>query len=175
MQRRTFLKYLHWGSFFLIAYFFLVEPEDVSDLGAAALATHAGAGIMLALVVTVWTIMVLLKGLTGRAGPKLPPLAKRFHAIGHKAMHIALPVMVMTGALTGFAAPYVIKAFGVLPINGGWGAKGIHGFFEEIHEVSFNIMLGAIVVHAAFHIWRHVVVKDNALRIMMPKRLHKFL
>ncbi|WP_234417105.1 cytochrome b [Loktanella sp. Alg231-35] len=174
-MRRIALKWLHWGSFFLIAYFFFAEPEDVDRLGAAALATHAGVGILLALVVASWTVMYLRKGLAGRPGPKLPATAKQFHSLGHKAMHVALPVMVLTGALAGFAAPYVIKAFGVLPINGGWGARGIHGFFEEIHEISFNIMLGAIIVHATFHLWRHFMLKDNALRIMTPKALHKYL
>jgi cytochrome b561 len=26
-----------------------------------------------------------------------------------------------------------------------------------------------------FHLWRHFLLKDNALRIMVPKVLHKYL
>ena len=175
MNRRTAIKWLHWSSFFLIAYFFFVEPENVRRLGAAALATHAGVGVILAIVTVIWTAMYLRKGLAGRAGPKLPNWAKKVHGPKHKLMHLALVIMVLSGALTGFAAPYVIKAFGVMPINGAWGSKQIHGFLEEVHEVCFNVMLGAIAVHFVFHIWRHFIVKDNALRIILPKALHRFL
>jgi len=49
----------------------------VDRLGAAALATHAGMGTLLALATTVWFSQYLQKGLTGRAGPKLPDWAKK--------------------------------------------------------------------------------------------------
>jgi cytochrome b561 len=32
-----------------------------------------------------------------------------------------------------------------------------------------------IVAHLLFHVWRHFWLKDNALRIMVPKPLHKWL
>ena len=86
MTLRTVLKWLHWLSFALIAWFWLVEPEDVERLGAAALATHAGMGTILAVLTMAWFILYLRKGLTGRAGPKLPGWAKRAHPVLHKAM-----------------------------------------------------------------------------------------
>ena len=46
---------------------------------------------------------------------------------------------------------------------------------EEIHEITFDLLIIGIVVHALFHVWRHFRLKDNALKIMVPKSLHKWL
>ncbi|WP_299623079.1 cytochrome b/b6 domain-containing protein [uncultured Tateyamaria sp.] len=175
MTRRTTLKALHWLSFLLIAYLGLVEPQDVEGLGGAALATHAGMGTLLALLTTGWITMYLRKGLASRPGPKLPAWAKWAHPVLHKVMMWGLPAMVLSGALAGFAAPYAISAFGVIPLFPGIGAEGIHDLLTNLHEVAFNGLLIALGAHVAFHLWRHYGLRDNALRIMAPKALHKYL
>lgn len=175
ISRRSALKWLHWLSLGLILYFFLVEPDENRADPGLALATHAGVGLMLAIVVLVWTVMAATKGLAGRAGPKLPDWAKRFHRINHQVLQIALPVMVATGALAGLLAPFAIKAFGLLQINPAAGSKSLHDFAEEVHELAFNALLAVIVLHGIFHLWRHFLLKDNALRIMVPRLLHKYL
>lgn len=171
MKHRTVLKWVHWLSAGLILYFLLVEPEENRADPGAALSAHAGVGMLLALTVALY----LRKGLAGRPGPKLPGWGKGFHRLSHLALQWGVPVVVLTGALSGLAAPFVIRAFGLLPINPGFGAKGVHGFFEEIHEFAFDALLVGIVLHALFHVWRHVRLKDNALRIMTPKALYKYL
>ena len=35
--------------------------------------------------------------------------------------------------------------------------------------------LVVIILHAGFHIWRHARLRDNALRIMFPKVMHRYL
>ncbi|WP_127112696.1 cytochrome b [Shimia sediminis] len=177
MTKRTFIKWLHWLSAGLILYFYLVEPEETRGQTnkAEALSTHAGMGIVLGLVTAIWLFMFLRKGLAGRPGPKLPGWGKRFHTLSHKALQLGVPLMVATGAFSGLAAPFVIRAFGTLPINPGFGGKGLHNLAEEIHEVVFNALLFVIVAHVLFHLWRHLMLKDNALRIMAPKALHKYL
>lgn len=175
MTKRTLTKWLHWIAGFLILYFFLVEPENVDNLGAAGLATHAGFGVILGIITGIWIVSVLRNGLLTRAGPKLPQWAKRIHSPAHKATFWLVVFMVATGAATGFAAPYIIHAFGILPINFGGGTKAIHGVLEEVHEITFNVLTVTIIGHALYHIWRHYLVKDNALRIIMPKALHRFL
>lgn len=177
MTRRAALKWLHWLSAGLILYFYLVEPEEVRGQAnkAEALSTHAGMGVLLALVTAIWLGMFLWKGLAGRPGPKLPNWGKRFHTLSHKVLQYGVPVMVATGAFSGLAAPFVIRAFGTVPINPGIGGKGLHKFAGEIHEVVFNALLFVIVAHVLFHVWRHFLLKDNALRIMAPKPLHKYL
>ena len=175
LNRRAVLKWLHWLSFGLIGYFFLVEPDESRSDPGGALSTHAGVGLFLALVVLIWTLMYLRKGLASRPGPKLPPLARRAHLIMHRALYIGVPVMVATGAIAGLTAPFLISAFGFLPINFAGGTKALHNFAEEIHEITFDLLIIGIVVHALFHVWRHFRLKDNALKIMVPKPLHKWL
>ena len=175
MSRRSVIKWLHWFSLGLLLYFFLVEPEESRTAPGLALSTHAGMGVLLALVAGVWLLLYLRKGLAGRPGPKLPGWAKRFHPLGHKALQIGLVVVVASGALAGLVAPFAIHAFGLMPINPGIGGKGLHELVTEIHEIVFDGMIFLIVAHALFHIWRHLLLKDNALRIMVPKLLHKYL
>lgn len=175
MTRRSVIKWLHWLAAGLMLYFFLVEPDEVRGNPGLGLATHSGVGILLALVAAIWLGMYLRKGLAGRAGPKLPGWGKRFHALSHKVLQIGLPVTVATGAFAGLAAPFAIRAFDLVQINPAWGSKGIHEFAEEVHEIAFDAMMIAIVAHVAFHLWRHFLLKDNALRVMVPRILHKYL
>ena len=175
MTRRRVLKALHWVSFGLILWFWLVEPEDVERLGAAALATHAGMDVVLAIVVGVWLITYLRRGMASRPGPKLPIWARRIHPWMHRALMWGLPATIATGAATGLAAPYVIRAFGVLPINPGVGSRDIHNMLEELHEIAFDLLIIGILLHAGFHIWRHYGLRDSALRIMAPRLLHRWL
>lgn len=175
MRRRTLLKWVHWSSLFLILYFYLVEPEENRVDPGTALSTHAGVGMLLAVITAIWLAMYLSKGLAGRAGPKLPAWAKKLHPIQHKLLQVGVPIMVASGALAGLLAPFAIEAFGVLPINPAFGSKTLHGLATEIHEIVFNALIIVIVAHALFHLWRHFLLKDNALRIMVPKALHKYL
>lgn len=175
MTRRTALKWLHWLSFVLILYFFAVEPDESKTDPGGALSTHAGVGLMLAVVAAIWTAMYMSRGLAGRPGPKLPGWAKKLHPLGHKVLQVGLPVMVGTGALAGLLAPFAIKAFGAIPINIAAGSKTLHGLAEEVHEIVFDALIIVIVGHALFHLWRHFILKDNALRIMVPRILHRYL
>lgn len=175
MTRRSIIKWLHWLSFGLITYFFLVEPGESRTDPGGALSTHAGFGLMLAVVTAIWFAMYLRKGLASRAGPKLPRWAKRLHPLMHKALYIGLPMMVASGALAGLLAPFAIQAFDVIPINPGIGFETLHDLATELHEIIFDALVIVIGVHGVFHIWRHFGLKDNALRIMVPKVLHKYL
>lgn len=175
MKRRTAIKWLHWLAVALVLYFFLVEPDENKADPGGALSTHAGVGLALAIVASVWLAMFVFKGLAGRAGPKLPGWAKRVHGLSHRVLQIGLAVMVGTGALAGLMAPFAIKAFGAVPINPAFGNKTLHELAQDLHEVVFNGLLFVIVAHGLFHLWRHYLLKDNALKIMVPKILHKYL
>lgn len=175
MNRRTLIKWLHWSSLGFILYFWAVEPEGVRRLGAAALATHAGVGFIFGLVVLIWFSMFLVKGFAGRPGPKLRGWARKVHPLLHRALYWTLVVMMLTGGLIGLFAPYIVLAFGAFPIAPSLDVKILHDLMQEVHEVVFNLLLIGITVHAAYHIWRHYYLRDNALRIMVPKTFHKYL
>lgn len=175
MPRRTIIKWLHWLSFGLILYFFLIEPEENIRNPGLALSTHAGMGLLLAAVSASWLALYLSKGLAGRPGPKLSSPAKSFHSFSHLALQTGLPLVVLTGALAGLAAPFAIKAFGLLQLNPAFRVRGVHKLAKELHEIAFDALAIIIIAHALFHIWRHLRLHDNALRIMFPKFLHKYL
>ncbi|WP_406648808.1 cytochrome b/b6 domain-containing protein [Aliisedimentitalea scapharcae] len=175
ITHRTMLKWLHWLSALLLMYFLLIEPEDNRSDPGLALSTHAGMGVLLAIVTATWLLVYWRKGLAGRPGPKLPGWARPVHQLSHRALQIGLPVVVLTGALAGLTAPFAIRAFGVVQINPGIAPRGLHKLAEDIHEIAFDALLVLIVAHIVFHLWRHFLVRDNALRIMVPKALHKYL
>lgn len=175
MNARALLKWMHWASFALILYFFIVEPEENRADPGGTLSMHAGFGLLLGLVTAFWLWTFLRKGLIGRPGPKLPGWGKSFHRLSHHTLQIGLPFMVATGAFAGLAAPFLIKAFGVVPINFAGGTKTLHDLAEDIHEWAFDLLIIAIVLHALFHLWRHFGLKDNALRVILPNALHRFL
>lgn len=174
-MRRTAIKWLHWLSLGFLLYFLAIEPEDVDRLGAAALATHAGVGMVFAVIVLSWFGMYLVKGLAGRPGPKLQGWAREAHIWSHRALYWSLVVILLSGGLIGLFAPYVIQGFGIIPILPNISAKSFHDLMQESHELLFNLLIGGVMLHAIFHLWRHTALRDNALRIMMPKTLHRYL
>ena len=179
MNKRTLVKWLHWSAFGLMLYFFFVEPEverGAAAVKSAGLSTHAGMGMLLGAIALVWTAVYLRHGALGRPGPKLPGWGKRAHRIVNTGLYWALPVTVLSGALAGLASDYPVLGFGIIPLNAtGWGNASLHDIATEVHEIVFDATLILILAHMAFHIWRHYGLRDNALRIMAPKPLHRYL
>lgn len=180
MKRRTVLKWLHWVALGLLLYFFFVEPDEPNRAAPMAaktdaLATHAGIGLLLAVLIAIWVMMYWSKGQTGRPGPKLSPLAKKAHHWGHRALYWAMPIMMLTGGLAGLVAPYPVEGFNMIPLNFGIGTEGLHDIATEIHEIAFDALTILVIAHIAFHLWRHYLLRDHALKIMAPKRLHRWL
>ena len=179
MTKRALVKWLHWLSFALMMYFMIVEPEVGDAEGAArtaGLATHAGMGMILAAITLIWSLIYFSAGPLGRPGPKLPAWGKRAHRIVNTGLYWLLPGAVVSGGLAGLASEYPVLGFGVVPLNPtGWGSVWLHDIAEEIHEIAFDLALWMVFAHLGFHLWRHFWLKDNALRIMVPKPLHRWL
>ena len=55
----------------------------------------------------------------------------------------------------------------------GW--RQANDIVGQIHIIEFYALGVVAAGHALFHIWRHYGLRDNALRIMVPKRLQRFL
>ena len=179
MTRRRLLKILHWSTGALFVYFLLNEPDLDGATGAAAslaLATHAGMGMLLAGAVTVWMILFALnRRAFSRPGPKLTGSGRTWHHVMTYGPYVGMPVTLLSGAYAGLSAPFVVEGFGFLPLGDGTGTVAGHETAMELHEIAFNTTILLAVVHMMFHIWRHYVLKDNALRIMVPRALHKVL
>ena len=179
IMHRTVVTWLHWLVAFLLLYFVIVEPHvpNFASQAAqtAALATHAGMGALLGLVVLFWTVLFAWKGQAGKAGPKLRGWKTRVYTVLNRGLYYFLPVMMLTGLAAGLLAPYLVMAFNWFPLNFGAGSATLHGFAEEVHELAFNGLLALVIAHIAFHVWRHFWLKDNALRMILPKLLHRFV
>lgn len=81
----------------------------------------------------------------------------------------------VTGFLLGLTSSVQLWAGDIVPIAYPMGWPKLNDMVGLVHTVEFYA-LGAIALgHAGFHIWRHIKLRDNALRIMAPKVFHRYL
>ncbi|WP_267138594.1 cytochrome b [Anianabacter salinae] len=175
MSRRSYLKALHWTTVPFFVWFLLVQPEDVSALGAWAVRMHSVFGLIFVTLALVWTGDYLWRGLVGRPGPKLPGWARRVHWWLHRVIVWGLFGVALTGFLLGLTSARLLMAGGIVPIAPPLGLPRANEIAGIVHSVEFYGLAVIVAGHAAFHIWRHVRLRDNALRIMVPRAFYRFL
>ena len=122
-----------------------------------------------------WTADYVRRGLASRPGPKLPPWARRVHWWLHRIINWGLFGVALTGFLLGLTSAVLLKAGGFLPIAPPLGMRQMNEIIGQVHIIEFYILFAIVIFHAGFHIWRHVKLRDNALRIMVPRVFHRFL
>lgn len=173
--RRTALKWLHWGMVPLFIWFLLVQPADVTPFGPAAFQAHSFLALIFVSLSLAWFAGLMRRGLASRPGPKLSPPLRRLHRALHLTLIWGLFFVAFTGFLLGLTSSVLLKAGGVLPIAPPMGWKHANEWVGALHIIEFYALGGVVALHAAFHIWRHYSLRDNALRIMAPKRWHRYL
>lgn len=173
--RRSALKAIHWTMLPLALWFTLVQPRDVAAIGSWAVELHSILGLVFVAGALIWWADYLRRGFASRPGPKLPPWARWFHRVLHRVMIWGLFGVALTGLGLGLTASRQLFAGGIVPIGMPLDAPRANDLIGTIHAVEFYLLAGLIAVHAGFHIWRHVALRDNALRIMAPRALHRFL
>ncbi len=175
-HRRTSVKVMHAVMIPLTFWFMIATPDFVrSVFGPRGAAINSDIALIFVALALIWTIDFFVRGLVGRPGPKLPPRAKRFHQILHRTILIGLFLVPVGGFLLGLTSMVLLKAGGWLPIAPPLGLKQANVIIGKLHLIEFYTLGAIIAVHAAFHIWRHVKLRDNALRIMAPRVLHRYL
>lgn len=174
-HRRTALKWLHWSMLPLLIWFFVVQPEDVRPIGPWAFRFHSVLGLIFVSLALLWTADYLRRGLASRPGPKLPPWARLIHKVMHRVIIWGVFAVALTGFLLGLTSSVLLWAGGIVPIAPPMGWPKLNAMVGYVHEVEFYTLFAIILAHAGFHIWRHVVLHDNALRIMAPKAVHRWL
>ena len=173
--RRTALKWLHWSIVPLFIWFLLVQPKDVTPFGPAAFQAHSMLALIFVSLSLMWFADLMRRGLASRPGPKLRGILRPLHRIMHLTLIWGLFFVAVTGFLLGLSAAVLLKAGGVLPIAPPMGWPHLNHLIGQVHIIEFYALGIVAGVHAVFHIWRHYKLQDNALRIMLPKRLHKHL
>lgn len=175
MRRRTALKIIHWSTAPLLLWFLIMTPADVARIGAGAVRLHSVLGLVFVTIALVWTGDYLWRGLAGRPGPKLPPWARTVHRIMHRVLIWGLFGVALGGFLIGLTSVRLLWAGGILPVAPPLGLPDANAWVGLAHTLEFYALAGIVTLHAGFHVWRHVRLRDNALRIMAPRALHRFL
>lgn len=173
--RRTLLKVIHWAMVPMLIWFILVTPDDVLPFGPTAFQAHSALALVFVTACLWWTADYMRRGLASRPGPKLPGWGRCVHQWMHKALIWGLFGVALTGFLLGLTSATLLKAGGVLPIAPPLGMKRANEIIGQIHIYEFYLLAVIALGHAAFHVWRHLKLRDNALRIMAPRALHRFL
>lgn len=173
--RRTWLKALHGAMIPMFIWFLLVTPSDVLPFGPRAFQAHSLLALVFVTMVLFWYADFLRRGLAGRPGPKLPDWGKRLHRMLHLSLIWGLFGVALTGFLLGLTSDRLLKAGGILPFAPPLDFKAANAVIGKIHIYEYYLVALIAAAHAVFHIWRHVALRDNALRIMAPKRWHRLL
>lgn len=174
-HRRTWLRFSHALMIPLLIWFILVTPDDVLPFGKAAFRFHSILALVFVTLCLIWFADYLRRDLAGRPGPKLGPRGRRFHRLLHVTIVWGLFGVAVTGFLLGLTSSRLLKAGGFLPIAPPLGLPDANEIVGTIHIIEFYLLGLIVAVHAGFHIWRHLRLRDNALRIMAPKFLHRYL
>ncbi|WP_261331593.1 hypothetical protein [Maritalea mobilis] len=175
-RRRTVLKAMHLAMIPLTVWFVIATPEFVRSIwGARGAEINSDIALVFVTICLIWSVDTFFRGLAGRPGPKLSPRLKLFHQVLHKTIVWGLFLVAVGGFLIGLTSDRMLFAGGWLPIAPPLGLERANEIIGKIHIYQFYALAGIIVIHAGFHVWRHLRLRDNALRIMAPKMLHRFL
>lgn len=174
-HRRSALKWLHWSLIPLLVWFVFVTPSDVLKFGQWAFQVHSVLGLIFVSLTLLWTADYLRRGLASRPGPKLRGWARRLHPILHKTLIWGMFGVAIGGFLLGLTSHVLLWAGGILPIAPPLDMPHANELIGQLHVYEFYALTGVVLFHAGFHIWRHVVLRDNVLRIMAPRALHRYL
>lgn len=174
-HRRTVLKWLHWGLLPFFVWFLFADPEVLRRMGPRVFQFHSIMGLGFVSLALAWTAFYLRRGLLSRPGPKLPGWARRVHRVMHHALVWGIFLVAFGGFLLGLTASFQMKAGGFLPFAPPLHMPRAHDVIGILHTYQFYALAALVAGHAAFHVWRHVRLRDNALRIMAPRVLHRFL
>ena len=159
----------------LVVWFTLVQPNDVASVGQWAIELHSVLGLIFVSGALLWWADYMRRGLASRPGPKLPTWARRVHGILHRVMIWGLFGVALTGFGLGVTASRQLWAGGIVPIGVPLSLPKANDLIGIVHSVEFYLLSAIIVFHAGFHIWRHYRLRDNALRIMVPRFLYRYL
>jgi len=174
-HRRTWLRFSHALMIPLLVWFIFVTPDDVLPFGQKAFQAHSMLALMFVTISLLWTADYMRRGLAGRPGPKLGPRGRVLHKVLHTTIVWGLFGVALTGFFLGLTSSKLLKAGGFLPIAPPMGLPEANEMIGTFHIYEFYLLGAIVIVHAGFHIWRHYQLRDNALRIMAPKFLHRFL
>ena len=165
---------LHWLTLLLvIAVYVCINVADIypkgSDLRALWKWWHYIAGLAVLALVAIRLFVRLGSGPDPHVEPQMPRWQRRLADVAHVALYVFMFVMPLLGwlALSADGKPVLIAGFH-LPMLMSENKPLAHSL-EEIHETLGTVGYFLIGLHAAAALLHHYVVRDNALRRMLPR------
>lgn len=174
-HRRLRLKVLHFTMAPLALWFTFLDPGDPLPSTFFWVRFQSVLALIFVIGAVFWTLDAGWNGMASRPGPKLPPWARRVHWWMHRMLIGGFALVALTGLGLGLTANRQLWAGGIVPIGVPLHLPEWNHLIGKIHKYEFYALSALIAAHALFHIWRHFHLRDNALRIMAPKRWHKYL
>ena len=175
LARRTYLKVIHWTVLPLLIWFLIIGPPEAFALGSWGFLIHSNLALVFVLMCLFWTGDFMRNGLATRRSPKLPQWALTVHWWMHRLLIWGLFFVAVSGFLLGLTSNSLLKAGGFLPIAPPLGLPRMNDLIGTVHIIEFYGLGALVVLHAVFHIWRHFWLRDQALKIMVPRVFHRFL
>lgn len=166
-------KSLHWLMAFLIIGLWSVglvmEDLPKGDFRSQVIGIHKAFGVVVLALAVVRLSWRLRNG-----APELPtamPALERLGAkLGHVALYALMIAMPIDGILMSQAGGRAVSVFGfVLPTLLEKNDELKH-LFGEGHELMGWMLAAVLVIHVAAAIRHHVVLKDDVLTRMLPRR-----
>jgi cytochrome b561 len=163
--------WLHWISAGLVAVLFL-SGQFVEDMSRGAdkselMAVHQSLGMLLFIVVLARLLWRLGQGFpdpVDKQNSVLTKLSRAWHWI-LLGFLMAIPVSGYLLAETGLED---LNFFGLLALPDLIGSsRGVHEFFEEIHETLSNLLLPLIAIHVLAALKHHYLDRDGTLKRMV--------
>jgi len=163
-------KWLHWlvaiGIALLLFLGLLQAGMERGPEKTELRALHAS----IALIVLVLMTLRLLWRLANRvpAHPQgIPGWQKAMATIVHWAIYAAVFVQLVSGPMTIATNGSPVSFFGLfgitLPVEKN---EDSHHIWEEIHEFSWKIIVGLLIVHVVGALYNHFVLRNDVLRRM---------
>ena len=175
LTRRGWFKVAHWSMVPLTIWFLVVGPPEAHALGSWGFAFHSNLALLFVAICLLWTAHFLARGMLTTRTPKLSPAMRRVHWWMHRLIVWNLFGVALGGFLLGLTASRQFRAGGWLPFAPPMDLPALHDWIGAVHIAQFYAFGALLALHALFHVWRHVRLRDNALRIMAPRALHRFL
>lgn len=101
--------------------------------------------------------------------PQINPMVTYAASVVHLSLYVLLFVVPAAGILTLFYGGEPLTIFGIFDIASPWSKnRALTHDTKEIHEFSANLLLAMAGVHAIAALVHHYVLKDRALRRMLP-------
>jgi cytochrome b561 len=162
---------LHWISAGLVAVIFVLGQiaEDMSrgPDKIELMSVHQSLGMLLLIIVLARLLWRLGQGFPDPVGDQ-KDLLVRLSRLWHWLLLGFIIVLPLSGYLVAETGRGEMTFFGIVPLPDLIGSgRGVHEFFEEIHETLAGLLVPLVIVHVLAALKHHYLDRDATLSRML--------